>query len=215
MEPIAPQTVLNALHWRYATKQFDPARKIPDDVWTALEESLRLAPSSFGLEPWKFVLVRDPAVRARLREASWGQPQVTDASHFVVLAGAESAPPAMIDDLAARITATRGTPPEKLAGMLQMISGFVGALPAAQQHQWNLRQVYLAFGQFLAVAALLGVDATPMEGLDPAKYDEILGLPAHGYRTVAAIAAGYRAADDKYAAYAKVRRARADVFLEV
>src|SRR3954469_15108820 len=86
MKTIDPNQLLEQLNWRYATKQFDPTRKISASDWTTLEEALRLTPSSFGLQPWKFIVVTDPAVRANLRPASWNQTQITDASHLVVLA---------------------------------------------------------------------------------------------------------------------------------
>ena len=97
MTRLAPDQLLAALRWRYATKKFDPASKIPADVWDALEQSLVLTPSSFGLQPWKFLVVSDPAVRARLQPESWNQPQVTEASHFVVLAARTDLTKADID----------------------------------------------------------------------------------------------------------------------
>lgn len=81
-----PDSVLQQLKWRYATKKFDPSKKIPDDIWHALEQSMVLAPSSFGLQPWKFFVIRNPEIRSQLVAHSWGQTQVVDASHLVVFA---------------------------------------------------------------------------------------------------------------------------------
>ena len=83
---LTPEQVLEQLNWRYATKKFDPTKKIPDSIWKALEQSLVLSSSSFGLQPWKFFVVRNPEVRSQLLEHSWGQKQVVEASHLVVLA---------------------------------------------------------------------------------------------------------------------------------
>ena len=212
MRTLAAADLVAVLNWRYATKQFDPERKIPAADWKALEESLRLAPSSFGIQPWKFIVVETPALRAKLREASWGQAQVTDASHLVVLAVKQAVDAAHLDRYFADTATTRGVAVESLAGFRKMIDGFVaGKTKAGQLEVWSAKQVYIAAGQFMAAAAVLGVDTCPLEGIDPAKYDEALGLAGTGWATQMAIAAGYRAAGDKYAATPKVRFSAAEV----
>lgn len=206
MPPIADSHLLSALNWRYATKQFDPAKKIPAATWATLEQALVLAPSSFGLQPWKFVVVADPAVRERLVAVSWNQRQVADASHLVVFAFKKNLGEADVDRLLARQLAVRGGKAEDLAGYRgMMLQSLAGAKAAGYLDAWQSRQAYIALGQFMASAALLGVDTCPMEGIDPAKYDEILGLTGTPYTTLCACPAGYRAASDKYATAAKVR----------
>lgn len=206
MKPAAAADLVSALNWRYATKQFDPARKIAAADWNALEESLRLAPSSFGIQPWKFIVVETPGLRAKLREVSWGQTQVTDASHLVVLAVKQAVDAAHLDRYFADTAKTRGTSVESLAGFRKVIDGFVaGKAKAGQLEVWSAKQVYIAAGQFMAAAAVMGVDTCPLEGIDPAKYDELLGLAGTGWATQMAIAAGYRSAEDKYATTPKVR----------
>lgn len=212
MHTLTPAQLLESLRWRYAVKQFDAARRIPADTWTALEESLVLSPSSYGLQPWRFVVVESPDVRAKLRPVSWNQSQVTDASHYVVFAAKSSVTEADIDAFVRRTAEVRGVAPESIDGYRKMMVANVakGMRPDVQQ-QWAALQVYIALGNFMTAAAVLGIDTCPMEGLDPSKYDEILGLPAQGYRTLCACAAGYRAATDKYALAPKVRFATADV----
>jgi nitroreductase len=201
-----------ALNWRYATKQFDPARKIVAADWSALEESLRLAPSSFGIQPWKFFVVESPELRAKLREASWGQTQVTDASHLVVLAVKQAVDAAHLDRYFADTAKTRGIAVESLAGFRKVVDGFVaGKAQAGQLESWSAKQVYIAAGQFMAAAAVMGIDTCPLEGIDPGKYDALLGLAGGGWATQMAIAAGYRAAGDKYATTPKVRFPAAEV----
>jgi nitroreductase len=212
MNPLPAADLVSALNWRYATKQFDPARKIPAADWNALEESLRLAPSSFGIQPWKFVVVETAALRVKLREASWGQSQVTEASHLVVLAVKQAVDAAHVDRFMTDTAKTRGVPVESLAGYRKIIDGFVAAKgKAGQLESWSAKQIYIAAGQFMAAAAVMGIDTCPLEGIDPAKYDEALGLVGSGWATQMAIAAGYRAASDKYAAAPKVRFAAAEV----
>jgi nitroreductase len=206
MSPCAPDTLIQALNWRYATKVFDPARKISEADLKTLEKSLVLTPSSFGLQPYRFIVVADPQLKARLRAASWGQAQITDCSHLVVFLARQQMTEADVDRLIQRTTQVRGGKTEDLAGYRGMMVGTLVTGPrAASVPEWAARQAYIALGQFMASAALLGLDACPMEGLDPDQYDEILDLKATPFRTVVACAVGYRAEGDKYASLAKVR----------
>ena len=198
--------LMEALQWRYATKAFDPNRKIPAATWNALQEALVLSASSFGIQPYKFIVVNDPATRAKLMPHAWGQRQVVDASHFVVFAGRTAMTEAEIDRFLGRIVEVRGSNREALAGYRQMMTGsLVGDAAKARIPHWAAHQAYIALGNLLTSAALLGVDACPMEGFVPAEFDQILGLPAQGYAAVVCCALGYRSADDKYATIPKVR----------
>jgi nitroreductase len=209
-EAVSPQNLLAALNWRYAVKKYDTSRKIDSGTWDALEEALTLTPSGFGLQPWKFLVVDDPAVRLRLREASYGQPQITEAAKLVVFASRLGYSEADADRFIARVAEVRKQPLEALAGLRGAVLS-VAARPESDRDIWASRQTYIALGNFLTAAATLGVDASPMEGLEPARYDEILGLKEKGYHTLAVAAAGYRSAEDKYAALKKVRFERAEV----
>lgn len=203
---IENETVLNQLRWRYATKQFDASRRVTAEDWKTLEEALTLTPSSFGLQPWRFLVVTDAATKERLVPASWGQRQVADASHVVVFAIKREIGAAEVERYMRRIAEVRGVPLESLKGFKETLLGFLSQ-PADQfdAKAWAARQVYIALGNFMNTAALIGVDTCPMEGIEPQKYDEILGLAEEGYQTVVAAAAGYRSAADKYATLPKVR----------
>lgn len=206
MTTISLDTLLTQLKWRYATKKFDPTRKISAATWASLEQTLVLSPSSYGLQPYRFIVVSDPKLREALKPLAWGQPQVTDASHFVVFARKTTMSEADVTKFVNLTTDSRGMPRGSLQGYYDMMVGDLVKGPrSAWVNEWAARQTYIALGNLLTAAALLGIDACPMEGLDPAKYDGVLGLPAKGYSTVCACALGYRAADDKYAAAKKVR----------
>lgn len=206
------EEVRTRLHWRYATKKFDPARAIPDAEWAVLEESLVLAPSSFGLQPWKFLVVENPNLRAELRKLSWNQAQITDAARLVVFASQRTITSADVDRYIARTCELRQMEPQTLTGYRNVIVGFAEKGWASRDLQaWNTRQVYLALGQFMTAAAMLGVDTCPMEGIDLAGYDRALGLDGTPFTTAVACTAGYRAGDDKYASAVKVRYAASDV----
>lgn len=208
----ATHPLISALEWRYATKVFDPARKIPADIWSALEQALVLTPTSYGLQPYQFLVVQDQAKRAALVPHSWGQKQVVDASHFVVFTARKQMTEADVDRLIARTLALRKLPAGSLDGYRGMMLGDVVNGPRGKNsHEWATRQAYIALGNLMTAAALLRVDACPMEGLVPAEYDKILGLTGGDYATVVACALGYRSAADKYAGLAKVRFAGAEV----
>lgn len=216
MPAIPTEKLLDALHWRYATKKFDPLRRIPDTDWRALEEALVLSPSSVGLQPWKFIVVTDPVMKAKLRPAAWNQGQVTDCSHFVVLAVRKNLGPDHVDRHITRMAEVRGTPADSLAKFRQMINGNLDKARAEQRlDTWQSHQVYIALGQFMASAALLGIDTCPMEGFEPEKVDEIIGLKGTDHASVVCCAAGYRADDDKYATMKKVRFKPEDVIVRI
>lgn len=194
-----------AIHWRYAVQKFDPTRKIPDAEFEVLEESLRLTPSSYGLQPWKFVVVKNPEVREELRKVSYNQAQVTEASHFVAIAYKGKMLEEDVDHYIRFISSARKVGIETLEkyknGILRDLLGFRGNII----DQWAINQTYIAMGFVLQAAAVMGIDTCPMEGLRPREYDRLLGLEGTGYHTVTAIAFGYRSPDCKMQVMAKIR----------
>lgn len=208
--------LLSQQNWRYATKQFDPLRKIGAEDWAVLEESLRLTPSSFGLQPYKFIVVTDPAIREKLVPVSWGQRQVADASHFVIFAIKNNLGESDITDYLNRIAAVRSIPVESLSMLRDMMIGsLIKGMDDAQRRVWQARQVYIALGNLMTSAALLHIDACPMEGFAPDQYDTILGLGKISLSAVVACAVGYRANTDKYAGYKKVRLPKKDLIVQI
>ncbi len=212
MQPISPSTLLDAQTWRYATKQFDSTKTIPSETWNALEQSLVLTPSSYGVQPWKFFVVTHSELKEKLRPVSWNQAQVTDCSHYVVFTIKKNIAAEDVDRFIARTAEVRGVSSDSLAAYRNLIvNDVVNGVRSFSVNQWSTRQVYIALGNFMTSAALLGVDTCPMEGLEPIEYDKILNLHESGYMTVVACAAGYRNEDDKYAELAKVRFATSEV----
>lgn len=208
----ATKQLLDALQWRYATKVFDSAKKIPADVWAALEKTLVLTPTSYGLQPYQFLIVQDPAKRATLLPHSWGQKQVVDCSQYVVFTARTEIKEEDITRWISRISSVRGIPTESLNAYRDMMIGdLLKGARGKVIHEWAARQCYIALGNLMTAAAVLGVDACPMEGIIPADYDKILNLNGSGYATIVACALGYRAPNDKYAALAKVRYPTLDI----
>jgi nitroreductase len=205
MPDLNADDVMAQFRWRYACKKFDATRRIDAATWCRLEDSMVLSPSSYGLQPWKFFNVVDPAIREKLLPFTWGQKQVVDASHLVVFAVKANVGAADAERLIAKIAATRGIPATALDAYKNIMIGSLTRATPEQVREWMSRQVFIALGFFLSAAAMLGVDTCPMEGFQSEKYDDILGLPALGYHSVVLATAGYRAADDTFAGLAKVR----------
>jgi nitroreductase len=206
MIPISNEALIAQLEWRYATKAFDPTKKISANDWAALERALILTPSSYGFQPYRFIIATDQATKENFVAHSWNQKQSADCSHFVVFAAKERVTEADVDHYMARVAEVRNLPVESLSGFRKVLLGDIVLGPRSQwQHEWAIRQAYIALGNFMTAAALIGIDTCPMEGIDAAQYDAILDLAKTGYRTVVACAAGYRSAADKYATTPKVR----------
>ena len=203
---------LDALLWRYATKIFDPTRTLSDEQLHLLKESLRLAPSSFGLQPWHFVIVENQDLKEKLVAASWGQTQVRDASHVFVICRKKDLTVADIDAFVAQTAETRGQDVESLQGFRGVMVNFIERMNQQQKVDWMSRQIYIALSSLMTVAAYEGIDACPMEGIIPAQYSSILDLDKLGIVPILACPVGFRAESDKYATAAKIRHSTESVF---
>lgn len=209
MNDISPNRLLEALRWRYATKKFDPTRRIELSTWAALEEALILTPSSYGLQPWVFHVVTNQQIKDRLVPHTWNQRQVADCSHLVVFAIQKSMTPEYVEGYVNEVATSRGIDPNTLEGFRKMmVRDIVEGPRGAQSEEWAKLQAYIALGNFMTSCALLNIDTCPMEGFQAAGYDSELGLEPLGQTTAVVCPAGYRAHDDKYAALPKVRFSR-------
>ncbi|MFO0922908.1 MAG: NAD(P)H-dependent oxidoreductase [Pirellulales bacterium] len=206
------EAVLEQMRWRYATKVFDPSKKIADKDWVALEETLRLAPSSYGFQPWQFLVIESPSLREQLRPHAWNQTQITDASHLVVCCSKISMSFDDVDRWLDQNAKIRNIDRSALAGFERMLMGFVSTLSqGSTTPHWTAKQAYIALGMFMAVAASMGIDTCPIEGFEPSKFDEILELVGTEYRSAVVVAAGYRSSNDKLASLPKVRYSKDEV----
>lgn len=198
--------IIEAINWRYATKKFDPTKKICSEDLETLKEVLRLTPSSYGLQPWKFLIIEDPELRKELRVHSWGQSQVTDASHLFVLCTYLRTTEEQVDQHVENTALTRGVNKETLAGYGNFVKKKMSELSDEDMKFWNIKQAYIALGHLLSACATLKIDATPMEGFEPDKYNELLGLNERGLNATLVCPVGYRSADDQAQFNLKVRR---------
>jgi len=207
--------LISALNWRYAVKKFDSNKKIKDGTWQTLEQSLILTPSSYGLQPWNFYVVTNPDLKTKLTSVSWNQKQVEECSHLVVFTVKTTMDEAYITKFVQTLSEQRNTPAANLDGYKKMMVGDLLNGPRSKFiSEWASRQTYIALGNFMTCAALLGVDTCPMEGIQPEAYDEILGIKNTGYKTVVACVAGYRSTEDAYQQNKKVRFSKQDLIIK-
>jgi nitroreductase len=208
--------LIELLNWRYATKKMDPSKAVPEEKIDRILEAVRLTATSSGLQPFELILVTNPEVRARLRVAANGQPQITDCSHLIVFAAWDNHTAERINELFDRTNAERGFTNEGWENYRKMLLGLYPPRPAEVNFEHTARQAYIGLGTALIAAANEGVDATPMEGFKPDQVDEILGLRARGLRSAVLLPLGYRhEGQDWLASLKKIRRSRANFVTEI
>lgn len=207
--------LIDALNWRYATKKMN-GEVVPQNKIDNILEAIRLSASSYGLQPYQVIVVSDHITKGKIHEEACPQPQVVDGSHLLVFAYWDQIDDAKVDDYIKLIAKTRGVSPESLSGFADSMKGGFHAKTAEEQQLWASRQAYISLGHGLIAAAMEEVDATPMEGFNTEKMDEILGLKEKGLKSVALLALGYRDEEhDGLAKAPKVRREKEDFFIEV
>lgn len=212
MAHVEAAKIVDAMHWRYATKAFDRTKSLTEYERQALLTTLRLSPSSYGLQPWKFIVVDDPSTRSALGAfVPPNKSKIEDCSLFVVLARRKMTTADDVSGHVEMLQRERELSEEALQPFRNMVTDSITSKSASASDSWNARQVYVALGCAVASAAMLGVDACPMEGVNAEGYDETLGLTGSEFTTTVAIAFGHRAEDDPFASFPRTRRPVADV----
>ena len=202
-------------NWRYATKKFDTTKKISKEDLETLKEAIRLSASSFGLQPYRVLIIENPELRAKLQPAAWGQSQIVDASQLIVFANITNFGETEIDVSIANTTKTRGLPADALKGYGDFMKSKIIALPEDVRNTWASKQTYLALGNLMNAASELKIDVTPMEGFEPAQVNEILGLGKLGLNATLLATIGYRHEEDATQHYAKVRKSNEELFINL
>ncbi|WP_026753765.1 NAD(P)H-dependent oxidoreductase [Sediminibacter sp. Hel_I_10] len=203
---------LENLNWRYATKKFDTSKKIAPSDFEKLKEAMRLSASSYGLQPYKILIIEDKDVRTKLKAASWDQPQITDASHMIVLANMTDFGDALVDDYIDNVVQTRGVDRADLKDYAQMMKSTTVALDKEKKAPWSAKQAYIVVGNLLSAAADFKIDACPMEGFENEAYNDILGLKDQDLNASVVITLGYRSKEDDTQNYKKVRKSESTLF---
>ncbi|MBU2981270.1 NAD(P)H-dependent oxidoreductase [Lentibacter algarum] len=183
--------LIERLNWRYATKKMDPAKPVSEDKVAQIVEAIQLAPTSSGTQPFELFVITNPETRAEIRKVAWDQTPITDGSHLLVFAAWDNYTAERIDAVTDQLKAERGDLP-LLTAYYDNLKNTYLPRDASVNHDHAARQAYIALGLAMAAAAELEVDATPMEGFDPDKVDEILGLKDKGLRSVVIMPLGHR-----------------------
>ena len=208
-------TYTDNLRWRYATKKFDPSKKLTDTQLQELLDAVQLSASSFGLQAYRVAVITDPAIRTKVREHAWGQPQITEASHLIAFLPMRSIDETYVAQSIDLVSKTRGMPAEALKGYHDMMVGSIKGQTPEGLKSWLRSQAYIAVGFLLSAAAQHGIDACPMEGFDPTHVDVDLGIVDKNLTTAVLVPIGFRASDDATAAYKKVRVPQDELFLKM
>jgi len=207
------ETLLHSLDWRYATKKFDTRKKLSEEQLNLVKEALRKSPSSFGVQPWKFIIVNNQDLKNTLRSHAWNQTQISDASHIVVLCTPKKMTEDHIKKYISKVASIRDVPLENLKGYETSILQGIKNKSESELDSWMRSQVYIALGMLIANCATAGIDTCPMEGFSNEKFDEILKLDDLGLKSVVLCAVGFRDDSDKYAKLPKVRFDKKDLFI--
>ena len=205
-------TFIENQNWRYATKKFNSEKKISNSDLEILKEAIQLSSSSYGLQPYKVLIIENEEIRKQLQPASWGQSQITDASHLLVFASETNVDAEYITRYAENMAKTRNIPFDSVKGYADFMIGNIASLTPEKQIIWAQKQAYLALGNLLNAAAELKIDVTPMEGFLPEQYNEILGLKEKGLHATLVATIGYRHEEDETQHYAKVRKPITELF---
>jgi nitroreductase len=207
-------SITESLKWRYATKVFSSARLGQEDI-DMLLETLRLSPTSFGLQPFVIIDASSPSLREPLAAAALGQPQIASASHLLFLAVPETIEEQHVVEFIERAAVARGVSRESLAPRQAQIWAYINRFDVPQRKAWAEKQAYLALGFLLSAAAQLEIDACPMEGFDKAAVDEILQLRQKGLAATVLVAIGKRSPSDTVVSLPKVRKSLEAIYLKL
>ena len=204
--------IIADLNWRYATKKFNPEMKISSEDFDTICESLRLVPSSYGLQPVKYIVVNDKSMREKLLPLAYNQPQITDASHLIVICSYPNISPKIVAEHLTLMSEVRSIPLEDLSKFGENMNASFAKLSAEELCEWTAKQAYISLGHIMHTCANLRIDATPMEGFNKTSFDEVLNLASKNLQSVLLLAVGYRSPEDNLARMAKVRKSTEVLF---
>ncbi len=206
------ENYIENLNWRYATKKFNPEKKLSEDEVQSLLKSIQLSASSYGLQPYEVFVISDEETKAKLKPAAWNQSQLTDASHVFVFAGLKKIDENYLDAYLDNISKIRDIQIQDLSGLKNMLTTNIVEQPEANQKTWAQKQAYIALGNLLSAAAHLKIDTCPMEGFDAQKFDEILGINETNLTSAVIATAGFRSEEDQMQHAKKVRKQKEELF---
>ena len=207
--------IIEHMEWRYAVKKFDPTKTLSEEKVQKLKEAFNLTATSYGLQPIKMVVVTDKGLRKKLVAHTYGQLQIADASHLLVICIENVVDAEFIVNYFQRVQHIRGTSHQILNPYKEALVKSFSSKKKTEIKEWAINQAYLALGNLMTICALERIDSCPMEGFDPAGYDSLLGLDEKGLSSILVMPVGYRAESDMFSGFKKVRRGLNDSIIEM
>ncbi len=207
--------IIEKLKWRYATKKFDESKQLSNNQIHVLKEAFNLTATSYGLQPIKMLVIENKALRENLVKHSYNQTQVLEASHLLVICIQEQIFEEDVNAFFNNIKDTRNTSEEILAPFRENLINMLTNMSIQEQQQWSKNQAYIALGNLMTVCAIEGIDACPMEGFNPVAYDQELNLKQKGLKSALLLPVGFRAEDDMFSSFQKVRMQLKDTIIEL
>ena len=207
--------IVEDLKWRYAVKRFDEQQLLPQKKIDILKESFNLTATSYGLQPIKMVVLSNKELQKQLIPHSYSQPQVGQASHLLILCVETQVDGGYINSYFDRVKQVRGTSDEVLDPFKESLIDDFSKKDPTEILEWAKKQAYLALGNLLTICALERIDSCPMEGFVPEAYDRLLDLKSKGLTSVLILPVGYRAEDDMFSGFKKVRRRITDSIIDL
>lgn len=208
-------SIIEKLNWRYATKKFDTTKQLSDSQLEILKEAFNLTALSYGLQTLKMVVVGDKSIRENLVALAFGQRQVADASHLLVLCIQNEIDTDDVEEHFDTVKAIRNTPDEILDPFKEQLKSTIETMPDSKKSDWATKQAYIALGNLMTVCAIEEIDSCPMEGFLPEELDKVLNLDKYELKSVLLLPVGFRAEDDMFASLKKVRKPISDTVLEL
>jgi nitroreductase len=208
-------SLVKSLEWRYATKKYDTSRQLSDEQYEDLLSSVQLAPSSYGLQPYRFITVTDSAKLEQISKAAFGQPQISTASKVLVVAVETNISNETVKNYIDKAAIARNTDRKNLEAREEFVNARLALLSADQKIEWAEKQAFLAIGILVSAAAEAGIDASPMEGFDPKQVDKILGLKEQHLKSTLLFPLGFRSSEDEFATIPKIRKTKEELFITV
>ncbi|MBJ7882643.1 NAD(P)H-dependent oxidoreductase [Gelidibacter salicanalis] len=207
--------IIQSLQWRYATKKFDPNKNLTQEKLHTLKEAFNLTATSFGLQTISLLIIENKQLREKLLPAAYHQRQIVEASRLLVLCIKDHINTADVDDLFDNVSELRNTPETILEPYRNDLKSMMKNMTQVEQQEWSIKQAYIALGNLMTVCAVERIDSCPMEGFERAQYDAILSLKEKGLKSVLLLPVGYRAEDDIFSSFKKVRKNLNDAVLEM
>ena len=209
------ENYIESLNWRYATKKYDSSKKVSAQDLETLKEAVQLSVSSMGLQPYRILIIENPEIRQKLKAAGYNQDGITESSQLFVFAYEKNVSEKHVDAYIENISKVREVEKESLKPFENTINGFINNQTEEGKNTWAAKQTYIALSTLINTAALLKIDATPMEGFNAQQFDEILGLDKLGLSTAVIAAVGYRHEEDDFQHFKKVRKPQNELFITI